>query len=387
MKINVLFVSHSLTMSGGANRSMLQLILELKKNHDINPIVLVPYGKTRENDEGLNNACIKNHIKTIRSFIPWLKHEKQWTHRFKYLCHLLLYPILIKEIKKYNIHLVHSNGSIIDLGLRISNTLKVPHIWHLREFGWEDTRLKPIFSNSFIQKKYNHPNNTFIAISRCIKDEYSQYIHKQKIELIYNGIDSNKYKKISVHNNNLTQFAIVGVVTEHKNQLEAIHACNILIKRNIKNFQLTIIGPFDDHYKETITNYINENNLNEYINVLGTRNDVPDILSKMDVGLMLSKSEAFGRVTIEYMFQNLLVIASNTGANPELITDSDTGLIYQFGKAKELANKMEFCIKNPDKLKEISKRGREFALNTFPSEKNSENIFNLYSSLLYRQSR
>ena len=34
---------------------------------------------------------------------------------------------------------------------------------------------------------------------------------------------------------------------------------------------------------------------------------------------MLSKNEAFGRVTVEYMLQNLLVIATNTGANSELV--------------------------------------------------------------------
>ena len=63
------------------------------------------------------------------------------------------------------------------------------------------------------------------------------------------------------------------------------------------------------------------------INFLGPRTDVHSMLGNYQIGLMCSKSEGFGLVTAEYMHAKLGVIASNTGASPELIDNEITGLV------------------------------------------------------------
>jgi glycosyltransferase involved in cell wall biosynthesis len=45
----------------------------------------------------------------------------------------------------------------------------------------------------------------------------------------------------------------------------------------------------------------------------------------MNIGLMCSRDEAFGRVTIEFMLHKMPVIASNSGANPELVINRING--------------------------------------------------------------
>lgn len=379
--MNILFISHSLSMGGGANRSMVQLMLELRNNHGVNPIVLAPKGKLRHKDYSLVEECQKHDIQVEQTIIPWFLHTKVWLHRAKYLAMFFNYCFLIQRLRKYNIKIVHSNGSVFDLGGHISRSLNVPHIWHLREFGTEDETVLPVWGNKYIKRAYQK-GDVFIAISDAIKHSYEDRIPQNKIVRIYNGIDTYKYNKQSVHQNEIIQFTIVGVVTPHKNQLEAVKAVALLVAKGVTKFHLSIIGQVENGYIDEIKAFIIENNLSEYVSILGLRNDIPDILSKMDVGLMLSKSEAFGRVTVEYMFQNLLVIASNTGANPEIIKDGETGFIYQYGKSEELAEKMEYCINNPNCIKEVSRKGREYALCTFPSETNSKKVFELYQSLL-----
>ena len=102
----------------------------------------------------------------------------------------------------------------------------------------------------------------------------------------------------------------------------------------------------------------------------------------MDVGLMLSKSEAFGRVTIEYMFQNLAVIASDTGANPELINNNKTGLLYHYGNCNDLAEKMKMIILDKSLLSHLSSQGRIYARKEFCSTKNSDNIYRIYEEVI-----
>lgn len=368
-------------MGGGANRSMIQLMVELRNNYGVNPIMLAPEGKLCPGDHGLFEECQKHGIPVERAIIPWFIHKKVWLHRAKYIAMWLTYPSLLRKLKKYDIDMVHSNGSVFDLGARISCSLDVPHVWHLREFGTEDDTVRPVWGYNYILKTYKS-GDAFIAISNAIKISYNGRISQDKIHLIYNGIDTSKYNKLSVHENPRVEFVMVGVVTPHKNQFEAVRAADCLVSKGITNFHISIIGQEALDYANEIKKYVREHNLSEYVSFLGLRNDVPDLLQKMDVGLMLSKTEAFGRVTIEYMFQNLAVIGSDTGANPELIEDGKTGLLYHFGDADELAHKMKILIENKKNLVEIAGAGRKFALETFPSIKNSEAVFSLYKQLL-----
>ena len=63
---------------------------------------------------------------------------------------------------------------------------------------------------------------------------------------------------------------------------------------------------------------------------------------------MLSKNEAFGRVTVEYMLQNLAVIASDAGANSEIIENGVSGLLYRLGDVDDLARKMIMYLEDKD---------------------------------------
>lgn len=75
----------------------------------------------------------------------------------------------------------------------------------------------------------------------------------------------------------------------------------------------------------------------------------------MDIELMCAERETFGWVTVEGMRSGLLVIGANTGATPEIITNMKTGLLYTHGDARDLADKIEWVLKNPSSADEIRK--------------------------------
>ena len=95
---------------------------------------------------------------------------------------------------------------------------------------------------------------------------------------------------------------------------------------------------------------------------------------------MLSTNEGFGRTTIEYMRAGLAVIASNSGANPELITDNETGILYPTGDITALSDVMERIISDSDTRKRIADSGRDFSLSHFLSEDNTKAIYETYIS-------
>jgi glycosyltransferase involved in cell wall biosynthesis len=284
---------------------------------------------------------------------------------------------LLWLLRNKHFDIVHSNTSVIDTGAYLSYFKKIPHIWHLREFGKKDFSLESCLGNRYEKWIYSKCWK-FIAISKAVKNEYKSIIPESKISLIYNGILPPNHQYIANHSSSKIQFCIVGRIENNKNQLEALKACKLLKDEGYKNFHLTIIGPSDNVYSKSLIKYIDDNELNEFVHMTGEIFNVSEVLSKMDVGLMLSNNEAFGRVTVEYMMHNLAVIASNTGANSELIANNETGLLYSPGNHIELKNKMKFIINNKKAMLNLAIKGKKEAIVRYNSKINTNCVYELY---------
>lgn len=96
---------------------------------------------------------------------------------------------------------------------------------------------------------------------------------------------------------------------------------------------------------------------------------------------MLSTSEAFGRVTVEFMMQNVAVIATDAGANAEIIRHGDSGLLYTLGHPEQLAECLNLLISNHELLLQTARNGKRHAMENFTSRTNSEKIFAIYNTL------
>ena len=77
-----------------------------------------------------------------------------------------------------------------------------------------------------------------------------------------------------------------------------------------------------------------------------------------------------------------VVIATDTGANPELIKDGQTGFIYPNEDIDALAEIMERIIKNPEIIAKIGPEAREYAATHFLSETGTEKTEKVYKELV-----
>lgn len=377
-KIKILFITHTSFMAG-ANRSLLQLMIELKNNYNIEPYVLIPKDKSNST---FIDILAKNNIQYLVARFSWFKSSKKAIKNYLYyILNIFFYIKIAYKLKNITPDLIHSNSSTIDIGVFLSKLKKTKHIWHLREFGYSDYNLTPYFGKKYEKYIYNMPNNIFIAISKKIQSEYKRIITKREIYLIYNGLPL--CNKLASHINSTIQFCCIGLINESKNQIEIIKAAKILVNRyQCKNFHITFAGIEDFSYKKLLTEYIEKNKLSNYVTFLGEIDNVSDLLINMDVGLMVSTNEAFGRVTIEYMLHNLAVIASNSGANPELIDDKINGLLYELHNIDNLSELMYSLIQKPHTIKTLSNKALISARNKFSSSSNTKSIYTLYKEIL-----
>lgn len=365
----------------GANLALLELALDLKKNYDVQPVVLMPRIHQNYANHNLMLACQENGIE-CHSF-PFYRFQSstRWVQYVRCFSNLLWFPLVYWKFRKRSFDIIHSNGSVLSLGAFLSRIKKCPHVWHLREAGALHYGTKSLLGKRYEKWVYRY-GDIFIAISQALKSYYTSLIPADKIRLIYDGVRIPDSCPVAKHGNAIFQLCMVGLVTPPKNQLDALKALSILVNEwHLTQVHLTVIGFQEPGYYETLRSFVHDEGLDDYVSFLGERNDVGDLLMGMDAGLMLSKFEAFGRVTVEYMMHGLAVIASDTGANPELVEDGTTGLLCRLGDVRELASHMRTLMTDRELLLHFSEKGREQAMARFSIEQNVQQVYETYESL------
>lgn len=378
--MRVLYVTHYADMYG-ANLSMLDLILELKSNYNVTPIVLVnKHGK-------LINELKKNNIPYItKKYYTCSINIESGNIKFrrivKRFIRLFTYPYVAYSIKAAykHIDLVHSNSSMTDLGYYISRKLQCPHVWHIREYGLEDYSLIQIDNREKIKERYEK-SKYVIAISESIEKMIRAINNNLMIEMIYDGVRIPIEYTKRYTNKKVINFCIVGLISEKKNQMEAVMATKLLLENGVNNFCVNIVGGDSKGEKQRIINFIKKYHLEKNINIVEYQENVYSYLRNMDVGIVTSNKEAFGRVTIEYMSNYMPVVGANTGGTKELILNGKNGFLYQSGNIIDLADKMNEFISNPDLLREMGSIARTFSLE-FSDQKNANAVYDVYKRVL-----
>jgi len=367
----------------GANNSMIQMITELRDNHGVEPFIVYPK---------IRHADVLRKIDDVMKerAIPGLAHRQTcfMSNRtdILYKIYFLLFNIwnaihLFLLLRNKHFDLVHSNSSIIDTGLFLSKLLRIPHVWHFREVASLSFDAHPLLGQEY-QKWVYSKSERIIAVSNNVRQEFGKLIPENRIDVILNGVKPPIVTRWPNHDTDIIKICIVGRVEPNKNQLEAVKAIKQLTDQGITHFQLYIIGYNNTDYAQEVIRYVESNNLTQHVIMTGARNDVNDLLCDMNIGLMLSKHEAFGRVTVEYMMHGLSVIASNTSANPEIISHGTNGLLYEYGNPCDLSHKISYLLSNREHMKTMSQIGTQDALTKYRSDINSQNVYTLYQSII-----
>lgn len=359
--MRVLVVSHVDNLSG-ANKSMISVMKKLNKKVDF---TLLTNGNSKEfidEIEKINIEVItteygwwyaKPRISKLKSLYRIIVDAK------KYYAKRKINKRFLDIIEKKQFDLIYTNTSTIDIGYKLSKLLNIPHIWHIREFGEEDFGFKCIVNNKYKRECFKN-SAAIITISQALKNKYSTFVDINKLYLVHNGFDTSKlYCSPKKHDlNKKINVLITGQVCEAKGQEQAIRAVNILKNKGYP-IKLFIAGDVDkDYINNILTNEIDK----DCIAILGRVNDMYGLRKNMDIELVCSRCEAFGRVTIEAMLHGIPVIGANSGGTRELINSGENGLLYEEGNSNNLAEKIELLIKNETLYNNIINNAYSFSL-------------------------
>lgn len=380
----ILFFNSDCDNSSGAFLSMVTLIEILRDKYGVTSIVAVP-----DYDDGVEILISKNIPFYVVGYyfwtIPtWLLSKNQLVHKLKTFVKKIINKKscykLSKIAKENNINLIHINTTHAYIGAEVANKLKIPFVWHLREF-FEQQQDNVLWEGKNSYKLINKANK-IIAVSDHLKNNYKGILDDNKLIRIYNGIDIHKFYNPDkeIFNKPMLNFIIVGRLIPTKGQLDLAKACAKLYSEGFSNFQLTLIGKDYGNIKNKLKNIFDSVNMDNIIFIESTT-DIRSFYNKSDILFMCTNFEAFGRVTVEAMLSGLLVIGSDTGGTLELLEDN-RGLLYETGNVNDLYEKIKFAINNPEICRNMAISGRKYMYENMSAEKNADNIFKVYLELL-----
>ena len=92
--------------------------------------------------------------------------------------------------------------------------------------------------------------------------------------------------------------------------------------------------------------------------------------------------ETFGMVIVEAYSKRVPVIASNIGVIPELVSDKETGLLFEAGNSLDLAKKAAWMWEHPREAKIMGSKGLKVYEERFKPEHCYKVLVSVYESLV-----
>ncbi|MDI6782120.1 MAG: glycosyltransferase [bacterium] len=203
--------------------------------------------------------------------------------------------------------------------------------------------------------KYRMGVNRIIAVSNAVKQVLvSDGICQERIDVVYDGIDVEWFSR-DMAGDYLYQelglnpcYPIVGIIAAlapHKDHKTFLQACSHIKRNNHQVFlQFLIVG--DGELRWKLQQIVKRLNMQDNVIFTGFRNDIPQILSILDVFVVSSCLEGLNTSILEAQSSGVPVIATKTGGIPEIIRNGINGLLVLPQHPESLAEGIMQLINN-----------------------------------------
>jgi len=238
-----------------------------------------------------------------------------------------------------------------------------------------------------------------IFVSDTQREYYQQKytLKSQKQRVVYNGISFDKFNiPDSILNTNKSlrdelklahDTLLLGTVGNFVSVRDQLTLCRFLKKlsdANIK-FHFLFVGKRDESnpylYNDCV-DYCQLNGLSELVSFLGSRNDVPVILSQLDAFVYATDHDTFGIAVVEAMAVGIPVFVNDWGVMTEITEQGKYATLYKTKDPGDLLRHFLLFLQNRTIYKSKAIDAARFVRDTYSIEKHIQNLKKVYNSLM-----
>ncbi len=276
--------------------------------------------------------------------------------------------------------LLHANGSRAMLYAGLAGALVGrPVVWHLRVWR-EDAMLDWLLARLATRT---------IATSQAVRARLRRWpaAHRRCV-VIPNGIDLETF--LPAHPREAVRAAlglslgdrVIGTVGRlvplkgHEYLLDAFAR----LRQQWPSLHLVIVG--DGPERGVLSQQGERLGIAGAVTFTGHREDVADLLTPMEVFVLPSEAEDFGRVLLEAMALERPIVATAGGGVPEIIEDNVTGLLVPPADPAGLAAGIAALLADPPRARLLGRAGRQRVEKAYTLRRHAEQVEAVYSEIL-----
>ena len=386
--MNIVYILNATILSGGATKAFMNM-LEGLLSYGINPFVVVP------DDEGITQELKARKIHTLV-----VNYRPSTYPDFRTLKERLLFiPRLVARIilnfnatkavevfiKENRIDLVHSNSSVIRIGFDAAQKAKIPHIYHIREYGDLD------FGYHYFPRKKSFIRQLSAehSYSICITKDIQKYNNQQGTDtsrVIYDGVFNSQAELSEAPIKQY--FLYAGRIQPAKGLDQLLLAYKQYTDLNDQPLPLKVAGSnSDDFYYKQQVQFIKDNKLMGKVELLGECDDIGLRMKQARALIIPSPNEGFGFCMPEAMQQGCLCIARNTGGTKEQLDNAldMTGceIALRYESTEQLAELLSEVTNHPvSHYNDLTQKAFAVVNHLYTKENCAKKVHEFYNNIL-----
>jgi glycosyltransferase involved in cell wall biosynthesis len=284
--------------------------------------------------------------------------------------------------------LIHTNMEVLLEGGLAACALGLPHVLHYRGNTLDRPRL--VFDG--LTAVWTALSDHIFCISAATAAVFEKRGRGGKVEVLYNPVDvasfataarSDAVRAALGATGRAPLVATVGRLHPRKDVETFVQAAALVAARH-PEARFAVVGsaeaPVELEYERRIRALVAEVGLTSRFTLAGARRDIPAVMKALDVFVLTSRHEGFGRVVAEAMAAERPIIVAREGAPPELVEEDRYGLCATPADPADFAAKILGVLARPDASAAMAARAAHRA-HGFDARAVAENVLERYHIL------
>jgi sugar transferase (PEP-CTERM/EpsH1 system associated) len=284
---------------------------------------------------------------------------------------------LAREFKRLRADIIHTrNAESFFYGAAAARMAGIPvvHSEHGRVFPEK-------WHRALVQRWLLRKTARAFAVSRELAQAMVSEIGvaPDRFEVIYNGVDARRFNSRRERDSAQAEAVIgsVGRLVAVKNYALLLRAVQRLPAHLPWRLRLAGEGP----ERARLEALARELKIEERVEFLGHREDIPAVLGGLDVFVLPSFSEGMSNTLLEAMAAGVAVIASDVGGNSEIIEAGRSGLLFASDDVDAAARHIESLVTDRSLRSRLAAAAVDRVESTFSMPAMLEQYQNLYRSV------
>jgi glycosyltransferase involved in cell wall biosynthesis len=271
--------------------------------------------------------------------------------------------------RRVGAELIHTNMEVLLEGGIAARTLGIPHVLHYRGNTLDEPRL--VFDA--LTATWTALADHVYCISRATAAVFERRGRGRKVEVLYNPLDVEAFASaprsdaLRATLGAVGRGPLVGTVgrLHPRKDVETFVRAAALVAARVPAARFVVVGsaeaPVEVDYLRRVEALIAEVGLGGRVALAGARRDMPAVMKALDVFVLTSRHEGFGRVVAEGMAAGRPVVVAREGAPPELVEEDRYGLCATPADPVDFAEKILGVLERPEASAAMAARAAERA--------------------------